>query len=91
MHNIEPINPAAAPKPVEPANPVSDAKPTTEPAQIRDTVEISTIAKLAAKVQEIPDVRTDLVQKVKAEIAAGKYETPEKIEAAIDKLMEELM
>jgi len=56
----------------------------------QDVVEISTAAKLAAKVQNLPAVRTELVNRVKAEIAAGVYETPERLEIAIDRLMEDL-
>ena len=90
MNNIQPIHPSAAPKAIEPAGAVANGKPPAEPAQISDTVEISAIARLAAKIQEIPDVRAELVARVKAEIAAGTYETPERIEAAVDRLMEEL-
>jgi len=32
-------------------------------------------------------VRTDLVNRIRAEIEQGSYETPEKIEAAIDEIM----
>jgi len=41
------------------------------------------------KVRQLPDIRHDLVKRVKAEIAAGTYETPERIDAAIDRLMDE--
>ncbi len=54
-------------------------------------VEISTAAALAEKVRQIPDVRAELVARVKDEIAAGTYETPERIDAAVDRLMEDLM
>jgi hypothetical protein len=33
------------------------------------------------------DIRLDLVRRVRREIAAGAYETPEKWEAALDKLL----
>lgn len=35
-------------------------------------------------------VRQDLVNRIRAEIEQGSYETPEKVEAAIDELMGEL-
>lgn len=54
-------------------------------------VEISTAAALAAKVHEIPDVRADLVARVKQEIKAGTYETPEKIDIAVEKLLDDLL
>jgi hypothetical protein len=34
-----------------------------------------------------PEVRADLVARVRREIAAGTYETPEKWEAALDRLL----
>lgn len=55
-----------------------------------DVVEISTAARLAAKVHDVPPVREDLVARVKAEIAAGVYETPQRFEIAIDRLMEDI-
>jgi len=60
-----------------------------EPPQISDVVEISELAKLAARINEIPDVRTDLVQRVRQELAAGTYETREKIDIAVERLMDE--
>ncbi|MGB2820563.1 MAG: flagellar biosynthesis anti-sigma factor FlgM [Phycisphaerae bacterium] len=65
--------------------------PTTPPGGVSDVVEISAAAELAAKIQEIPDVRADLVARVKQEIEAGTYETPERIEAAVDKLLDDLL
>ena len=56
---------------------------------VSDIVEISEVAKLAAKLREIPEIRTDLVEQVKAEIAAGTYETPERVDIAVERLMEE--
>ena len=54
-------------------------------------MEISaTAAALAAKVQEVPDIRADLVARVKAEIEAGTYETPERLEIAVERLLDEL-
>lgn len=37
-----------------------------------------------------PDVRTDLVLRIRQEIAEGTYDTPEKFEAALDKLQRRL-
>ena len=36
------------------------------------------------------DIRIDLVQRVRREIAAGVYETPEKWDAALDNLLDRL-
>jgi hypothetical protein len=37
-----------------------------------------------------PNIRADLVRRIRAEIAAGTYDTPEKWEAALDRLWRRL-
>lgn len=37
--------------------------------------------------EKIDGIRTDLVNRVRAEITAGTYETPEKLEIALEKLL----
>lgn len=54
-----------------------------------DSVEVSAAAQLLAKLSDLPDVRKDLVDRVRAEIASGDYETPEKLDAAVDGLIED--
>lgn len=90
MTNIQSVQPPVGPTPIEAAGSIAPSNATVEPVGISDVVEISQVSKLAAKIQEIPPVRTELVERVKAEIAAGTYETPERIELAIARLMDEL-
>lgn len=90
MTDLHGIQPAMAPNAVEAANPVLPSSAPSETFGISDVVEISAAAKLAAKVAEIPDVRVQLVETVKAEIAAGVYETPERLDIAVARLTEEL-
>ena len=40
------------------------------------------------KTRKVPDVRWDLVRRVKAEIEAGTYETPERLDATVERLAE---
>jgi anti-sigma28 factor (negative regulator of flagellin synthesis) len=37
-----------------------------------------------------PDIRTELVERVRREIAAGTYDTPEKWAVALERLLERL-
>ena len=37
-----------------------------------------------------PDIRADLVRRIRREIAAGTYDTPEKMERALRRLLEEM-
>jgi len=55
-----------------------------------DSVELSQTAQLLAKLAELPDVRQDLIDRIRAEIAAGTYETSEKLDAALEALIEDL-
>ena len=91
MNDIHGIQPPAAPRPIQPTEAVAKSGAPSEPVEVPDTVEISAAARLAAKVQEIPEIRIELVERIKAEIAAGTYESPEKLEIAVNKLMEELL
>ena len=76
--------------PTEPTDAAVAGSPVCQTHEASDTVEISTAAKLAMKVGQVPDVRTELVASVKAQIAAGTYETPQRMEIAIDRLVSEV-
>lgn len=89
MTNVHGIHPAAAPKPVAATTGVVAGNPKVEPPGISDMVEISEVAKLASKIDEIPQIRTELVERVKTEIVAGTYETSERLEITVERLMEE--
>ena len=91
MTNVNGIPPSWAPRPIEPANPTTPNAPPAAASNVSDVVEISTAAALAAKIQQIPDVRADLVARVKEEIKAGNYETPEKIDIAVERLLDDLL
>lgn len=70
-------------------------------AQPTDQLEISAEASEAARVSELADtrasehvkdaegVRTGLVARLRSEIAAGTYESADKIDAALDRLLDE--
>ncbi len=91
INDIHGVQPPSAPKPVEPARAVPPKAAPAEPAGISDVVEISQAARLAEMVHQLPEIRSELVERVKAEIAAGTYETPERLEIAMSNLMDELL
>jgi negative regulator of flagellin synthesis FlgM len=55
-----------------------------------DSVDISAAAEAAARAAESGDVRQDLVNNIRSQIAAGTYETPAKLDAALERLLDEL-
>jgi negative regulator of flagellin synthesis FlgM len=54
-----------------------------------DRVELSAHARLLDRLLQLPDVRMELVETVRQAIRDGTYETPEKLEAAVDRLLEQ--
>ncbi len=55
-----------------------------------DRVEVSDHARLLARLKSLPEIRQDLVSRVRDEIQAGTYETPQKLDAALNQLIDEL-
>ena len=69
-----------------------------EGSRAADQVQISDQAKrmsmmddLKAKLDELPDIRQDKVDDVRAQIEDGTYETPEKLDIAADRLLSEML
>jgi negative regulator of flagellin synthesis FlgM len=62
----------------------------SEAAQGADQVEISPAAEAAIRASDSGDIRTALVERVRGELAAGIYETPAKLDAALDRLLDEI-
>lgn len=77
--------------PIEPAGVRGGVARGTETRTARgtDRVEVSRMASLLNQLREMPEVREDLVARVRAQIAAGDYDTPERIEGAIDGMIGE--
>ncbi|MEN6451223.1 MAG: flagellar biosynthesis anti-sigma factor FlgM [Thermoguttaceae bacterium] len=59
-------------------------------SQIADEVDISDAARLVEQVQQMPEMREDRVEAVRQQIAAGTYETSDKLNIALDRLLDEI-
>ena len=57
---------------------------------IRDQLDISPEAQIAQPSQDGAEIRTDLVNRIRSEIANGTYDSPEKMDAALDRFLDEL-
>ena len=68
------------------------SRPTASPASgsIQDEVQISDAAQLIDKVGDLPEIRQDRVAQIRQQIADGTYETPEKLEIAVNRLFDEI-
>ena len=56
-----------------------------------DRVELSDHARFLDQLRHLPDVRQEHIEQIRQAIADGTYETPEKIEIALGRLLEDLL
>ncbi|MEX0701114.1 MAG: flagellar biosynthesis anti-sigma factor FlgM [Planctomycetales bacterium] len=81
--------------PVRPVERSTDARPAEAarpagPQPVRDEVEISSVGRMMENMTHSSEVRGERLAQIKAAIDAGTYETPEKFEAALDKMFREI-
>lgn len=90
MIDIQGVQPPTVPEPLRATTSTAGGGKKAQPTEDVERVEASEVAKLAAKIGQIPPVRKELIEQIKAEIDAGNYENPHRIEVAVERLMEEL-
>ncbi len=81
-----------------PAAPISRPDTASGPAEAapvgptspKDEVEISAVGKMLDDASRTPGVREQRLAQIKAAIEAGTYETPEKLELALNRMLEQL-
>ena len=84
VHGAQSIQPSAE---VAPAN---EAQPVETSLQPVDELEISSEASMVAQIYDVPDVRMDRVAEIREQIAQGVYETSEKLDVAVGRLLNEI-
>jgi len=94
MSDIGPINSPSA-TPYIPADALRQNAGRAESAGARSTpdadrVELSEHARLLSRALDLPEVRVDLVQSIRSELASGSYETPDKLDVAAESLLRDL-
>lgn len=70
----------------------ANARPNNQPSRVDtvDQLDISAEADLVSRAKELPDIRADKVASIKAQIADGSYFTDDKLDAALDRLLDEI-
>ncbi len=78
--------------PVNPARPQADVGQSGEskPISTDDKVEISAAGMMMDKLSQSGELRAERLAQIKADIEAGVYETPEKLEAALSRMISDL-
>ncbi len=56
----------------------------------RDQVEISPLGQMLDGISRLPEIRHERVEEIRRQIVSGTYETPEKLELALDRLLDEM-
>jgi negative regulator of flagellin synthesis FlgM len=57
---------------------------------VSDRVEISELASFLSRLAELPEARARRIVEVRNAILEGSYETPEKLDTAVSRLLEEI-
>jgi len=83
LHGPQPINSPHTSRVSKPPAP-------GQSAPIQDELQISDEALLIEQVKQVPEIRHDRVDAIRAEIAKGTYETDEKIQIALERLLDEI-
>lgn len=65
----------------------SEIKPTTQPA---DELTLSAEGSAISQLRGNSEIRADRVAQIRAEIAAGTYDTDAKLESAVSRLLDEI-
>jgi negative regulator of flagellin synthesis FlgM len=80
---MSPINRPQSTPGLEKAQPAGPTSP-------KDEVEISAVGKMLDDASRTPGIREQRLAEIKAAIEAGTYETPEKLELALNRMVEQL-
>ena len=83
LHGPQAINSPHAAKASRPT-PRADA-----PREV-DQLDISHEADLVSRIRDLPDIRADRVAEIRAQIESGAYETNDKLDIALDRLLDEM-
>ncbi len=67
-----------------------DAGQTVHAGAPRDHVEISPLGQMLNGISRLPEIRHEKVEEIRRQIATGSYETPAKLELALDRMIDEM-
>jgi negative regulator of flagellin synthesis FlgM len=68
-----------------------DAGQTVHAGAPRDHVEISPLGQMLDGIGQLPEIRHERVDEIRRQLATDSYETPEKLELALDRMLDELI
>jgi negative regulator of flagellin synthesis FlgM len=69
---------------------INHTAPAAEAGQIQDELQLSEAGQLMSKAHDLPEIRWDRVNQIRAQIADGTYETDDKMRVALGRLLDEI-
>ncbi len=87
VNGISSVGKANALGAARPAPPV-ETPPATDALAPQDEVQISSSARMMDELSRTSGVRQERIEQIRQEIADGSYDTPEKLDAALDKFLD---
>ncbi len=90
MPYVQGPTPLSGPEKISARHPRIEQPSNVSSAERQDRVEISEMARWKAKLAEVPPIREELVESVRAQIEAGTYETDAKIRIAAEQMLADL-
>ncbi len=61
------------------------------PQGVEDELSISDVARFVEMAKSLPEIRTEKVQAAREALARGEYDSPERLQAALERMLDELM
>jgi negative regulator of flagellin synthesis FlgM len=86
LNSVGAASPIARTAPVSAAGPAAPAGPTAP----RDEVEISSVGRMLDEATRAGGIREQRLAEIKSAIEAGTYESPEKLQIALERLLERI-
>jgi negative regulator of flagellin synthesis FlgM len=68
----------------------STEAPSGASPPVGDRVDISEAGQIADRLAEIPDIRSERVEEIRAALMNGTYETDAKLDLAVERLLDEI-
>jgi len=90
---VNSIGPISSSQPVRPVaqsatpSPAAEARPTSP----TDELELTSVNPAASEVDLQSEFQTQRIAQIQQQIADGTYETPEKLDIAVDRMLESLL
>jgi len=83
VHGAQQVSAPHAARPTEASRPMGELHGA-------DEVAISDTGELLAQIRDLPDMRADRVAELRSAIASGVYESSEKLDLAVERLLDEI-